>query len=34
MWIFKSKTGPTGQIEKLKARVVAKENEQLEEIDF
>jgi hypothetical protein len=34
MWIFKSKTGPTGQIEKLKARVVAKRNEQSKGIDF
>jgi hypothetical protein len=28
MWIFKSKTRPTGQIKKLKAQVVAKGNEQ------
>jgi hypothetical protein len=34
MWIFKSKTGPTGQIEKLKARVVAKRNEQVHGIDY
>jgi hypothetical protein len=27
MWIFKAKTGPSGKIEKLKVRIVAKENE-------
>jgi hypothetical protein len=34
MWIFKSKTGPIGQIEKLKAHVVAKGNEQEHGIDY
>jgi hypothetical protein len=34
MWIFKSKTGPTGQIEKLKVQVVAKGNEQVHGIDY
>lgn len=34
MWIFKAKTGPSGNIEKLKARVVAKGNEQSAGIDF
>jgi hypothetical protein len=34
MWIFKSKTGPTGQIKKLKARIIAKNNEQEHGIDY
>jgi hypothetical protein len=34
MWIFKAKSGPIGQFEKLKARVVAKGNEQTEGLDF
>jgi hypothetical protein len=28
MWIFKTKTGASGSIEKLKARIVTKRNEQ------
>jgi hypothetical protein len=34
MWIFKAKSSPFGQIEKLKARMVAKGNEQVEGIDY
>jgi hypothetical protein len=34
MWIFKTKTGPTGSIKKLKARIVAKRNKQEAGMDF
>jgi hypothetical protein len=34
MWIFKAKIGPFGNIDKLKARIVAKDNEQTTGIDF
>jgi hypothetical protein len=34
MWIFKAKTGPSGTVEKLKARIVAKGNEQAAGLDF
>ena len=34
MWIFKLKSNPSGQIDKLKARIVAKGNEQTKGIDF
>ena len=34
MWIFKTKSNPSGQVEKLKARIIAKGNEQTEGIDY
>jgi transposase InsO family protein len=34
MWIFKAKYNPSSQIEKLKARIVAKGNEQAHGIDY
>jgi hypothetical protein len=34
MWIFKAKSSPNGKTEKLKARIVAKGNEQTKGIDY
>ena len=34
MWISKAKSGPIGLIEKSKARIVAKRNEQTKRIDY
>ena len=34
MWIFKAKFGPTCQIDKLKAQIVAEDNEHIEGLNF